>query len=651
MKILVFGNVGSGKSYLINELSALLPDFEVLAIDDFRRKIGDGSMEKEIEAKEAFIAAIQPDKNQIIEAMGFGETGFLIASELKYSDEKKLIILLTTPLDICLKRIKNRVWNVPYPAPPKKAKGLAKYTQKMIENKELYLIWLNAKNVKFLEFPIMTKQNIHNIYREVLPVTRLKQYTVIDKLPGLLASCENIAGAALIGSFGRNAPTYNSDIDVLLLVEQNFEPHTFIESMRTWFPDTFTIRYFEIRNKIVVFFNNMPKLELIINHQITELERLFVGSEIYSTSGIILKDHDKQIADFLNKCILKTVGKPFDFEKSFRETTNKFLYDFESCSYWHSRSNAYKAYFNYNLALNDCFQLQKIQNRNVSQLYLPDVTDVYEGKEATDRFKQLNGTLYLPELNEKKRLLLNEFYAILEKAAFHNENEISEMKYFCETIYKRDFGYNFRDIAANCNKIKPNIIFRTSTLTRFQHTEHFDVYKTEFGIKTIIDLRANREIEKDPYSKACKQHFNIVWAPFDPWNQSEEFKANYNYGSHSEIAYRFFALECQNSFKTIVETIINPANHPIAMHCHAGKDRTGTVVALLYLLGGATMHEVYTDYFASEADTKEYKLNAFLEFVNKYESVESYLISCGLTNEQIEALKFILMQNQTIEKQ
>jgi adenylate kinase family enzyme len=152
------------------------------------------------------------------------------------------------------------------------------------------------------------------------------------------------------------------------------------------------------------------------------------------------------------------------------------------------------------------------------------------------------------------------------------------------------------------------------------------------------DIPADMEIEENPYTNQFVKG-KAIHAPFDPCDQSDYFKANYNQGSNSEIAYRFFAIECKESVKIIVKGIIEQTNNAIAIHCVAGKDRTGCVIALLYLLCGATEEELYLDYFASESDTKKYKIDTFLAEVKKYASIEDYFISCGLPVEEINALK------------
>ncbi len=200
---------------------------------------------------------------------------------------------------------------------------------------------------------------------------------------------------------------------------------------------------------------------------------------------------------------------------------------------------------------------------------------------------------------------------------------------------------NFRDISKYNPVIKPGLIFRSSALCLVCEENALIEILTAHRINTIIDLRADREIEENSYSGNIKSKFNIVYAPFDPWSQSIEFQQTYNTGTNVEIAYRFFSLECKSSIKKVVETILN-SKDAVNIHCHAGKDRTGIVVALLYCLSGVSENEIYTDYLASEMDTKKEYLQILLDIVKKTGGVEKYLQTCNLNCEQINWLKIKL---------
>jgi predicted nucleotidyltransferase len=474
----------------------------------------------------------------------------------------------------------------------------------------------------------------------------MKQVKIIEQLKQNVNNISNVEAMFLIGSFGRNAGTYNSDIDVSILINDSFKEETFLKELRDIFPNEVqSVLSVELRNKCVVFFQKTAKLEFNICRDLSEIDKYFLGSEISDCSNCVLFDKQNFIENYLHKITNHKQNNPTDIAISYLTTVNKFIYDFEQFSLYHKRSDAYKTYFQYNLALNDCLQLLQLNRGQFQFLYLPNNQDYFNGKDGRERLRRLAGTLYLPEANQLKRELLNLFYETIETQTITDKINVEEIKSFLEWVFLRDYGFNFRDISDNSSKIKSGIIYRTSTLTRYQkNKEYLNFILKSHSITTIIDLRAkDHEIEKDPYLISLSD-IKIIEAPFDPWNQSEHFKANYHYGSDSEIAYRFFAIECKESIKQIANEIIEQKNGTIAIHCHAGKDRTGCLISLFYLLCGASEDELYLDYFASEADTKKYKIDTFLSEVKKYNTIEDYFLSCGLSENEVSKLKNKLMK-------
>lgn len=82
---------------------------------------------------------------------------------------------------------------------------------------------------------------------------------------------------------------------------------------------------------------------------------------------------------------------------------------------------------------------------------------------------------------------------------------------------------NFRDASKNISQIKPDKLFRASSLTAYQDNNAALIQLRQSGIKTIIDLRAKREVQKNPYSGSFQGEFNCINIPLDPWNQPEWF--------------------------------------------------------------------------------------------------------------------------------
>lgn len=141
LKVLLFGNLGAGKSHLAERILLRFPAFELVSIDAYRRQHGDGSMEAERSAKDSFISAVVSGRRQLIEATGLGETGILLAKRLVAFNEPVLVVLLTTPLEVCMARLNDRIWDVPYPAPPADALELTRHTDALIQAGEVDVLW------------------------------------------------------------------------------------------------------------------------------------------------------------------------------------------------------------------------------------------------------------------------------------------------------------------------------------------------------------------------------------------------------------------------------------------------------------------------------------------------------------------------------
>lgn len=470
----------------------------------------------------------------------------------------------------------------------------------------------------------------------------MKQLETISKIQNLLPKQSGIQVALLIGSFGRNDASPNSDIDVQLLVDDKFESSCFIQYLRKIFEDDLQyICEIALRDKIVVYFKNHPKVEFSIHRNIEEIDRNYLGSEISDIKRTIIYTNDtwkNKIICYLNQLVtIQNSQEKHNNTKQIYDLIDKFVYEFENCSNLHRRSDAYRFYFFYNIALQVAVQLKHLSSGETKFNFLPKyfLSNVLNDNERKP-FYDLRGTLFLPEANLQKRRLLDFFYSSIQTLV--DEKKQEELKQFLEYIYERDFFWNFRDIATFNPKIKSGVLYRTATLTVFQNESRFNDLLEKLKIKTIIDLRADKEIEEMSYKEDILKRFHYVKAPFDPWNQPEWFKEKYHYGTNEEIAYRFFALGCKQQIKTAIEAIINE-KEATAIHCFAGKDRTGIFVSLLHLLVDSPIETIYTDYLASEVDTKTYLLEVVLNIILEKGGIVPYLIECGLTETEIQKLK------------
>ena len=118
----------------------------------------------------------------------------------------------------------------------------------------------------------------------------------------------------------------------------------------------------------------------------------------------------------------------------------------------------------------------------------------------------------------------------------------------------------------------------------------------EHGVKRIVDLRFHDELEADPPRELPVEVVHIpLLGVFDevPW-----------FDTVGE-----FYLECLEGYgENFVGAVTAVARAPeggVVVHCHAGKDRTGLVVALLLRLAGVAPGEIAADYALSEVKLAE----------------------------------------------
>ena len=470
------------------------------------------------------------------------------------------------------------------------------------------------------------------------------QLKKIDQLQKMFPNVTGIDVALLYGSFGRNEATPNSDIDIQLLVNKDFETSILKDQLQKLFHNEIqTIREVAMRNKVVAYFKSQPKIEFAICTNISEIDRNYLGSEITDFSQTVLYQRVPQLYDigsYLAQLIRDYNSNKTEQqkEKQITDLVDKFIYEFESCSGMHRRSDGYQFYFFYNIALQVAIQLNHLSKGHSKFNFLPKyfIANILT-KEEQETFYNLKGTLFLPEANQQKRKLLDFFYTAIETLV--TPVKLEEVKQFCEWLYNRDFLWNFRDISTHNSKIKSGRIYRTATMTLFQNENRFDELLNEKQIKTVIDLRADKEIEELPYHEQTLSKFKYIKAQLDPWNQPEWFKEKHHQGTNEEIAYRFFAIGCNDQIKNAMEAIINEELGSVAVHCFAGKDRTGIFISMLHLLADTPMEIIYADYLASEVDVKISRLNLVLDIITEKGGIEPYLLSCGLTTNQISKLK------------
>lgn len=475
----------------------------------------------------------------------------------------------------------------------------------------------------------------------------MKQRAIIQELKLLVPNVPSINAAILYGSFARNEPSWQSDIDVALLVRNDFDPSEFAGLLQKELPEVSFTQVVELRSKIAVYFTSSPKLELSWNSDVSGINRNYLGSEISDVAASVLFDRNGDNGGMFRYLteLEATSGGKLSIAQQAKLLSDKFIYEFENFSSNHFRSDSYRSYFYYNIALHCAIQLKQLVSGDARFNFLPrNFANLYLGSDEQASYRQLSGSLYLPDVNQIKRNLLDFYYDAISQIGMCSDNELKSITSFLEGIYRRDFLWNFRDVSQLNPQVKSGFFFRSSSLTRYQNEPFFLKFLEEKGINVVVDLRDDDEVKRSPYFPTKISGIRYVRLPIDPRNQSDDFKQRFHYGTDHEIAYRHFAEGHKTIFKRLFEEI-TPGVDRFVVHCHAGKDRTGALVAMLSLLLRADMKAVLADYYASEMDTREEKLMAFLEVINSYGGVEDFLLHCGVSKERVALWRQNLSHN------
>lgn len=113
-KVLVIGNIGSGKSTLVHALRAAL-GWSGVGIDECRHRFSDGSPAGELAAWSAFARHAGSRTNSLLEFSGSGSLAYLIEKALTESGARAVVLWLDAPVTACLQRTHGRTWSTPYP--------------------------------------------------------------------------------------------------------------------------------------------------------------------------------------------------------------------------------------------------------------------------------------------------------------------------------------------------------------------------------------------------------------------------------------------------------------------------------------------------------------------------------------------------------
>ncbi|MDQ6604079.1 MAG: tyrosine-protein phosphatase [Chloroflexota bacterium] len=163
-----------------------------------------------------------------------------------------------------------------------------------------------------------------------------------------------------------------------------------------------------------------------------------------------------------------------------------------------------------------------------------------------------------------------------------------------------------------------------------------------YGVRTIIDLRIPVEVRDEP--SPFTEHAEIVthYLPLDPNDRavSKAVAAHKEAGlSYTAAINAAYLSTNQEQIAAIIRAIADAQDGGIVIHCHAGRDRTGLIVALLLGVAGVSATTISADYALSFSAVSE-TMDATLGYLDSaYGGITPYLRGIGITDDEITRLR------------
>ena len=227
-----------------------------------------------------------------------------------------------------------------------------------------------------------------------------------------------------------------------------------------------------------------------------------------------------------------------------------------------------------------------------------------------------------------------------------------------------DWGglHNARDLGGLGGRIAPGALFRSPRLDGLDALSWARLEAS--GVRTIVDLRNDDEVADLPARPA---HLAVVRAPVEDQTDAA-FMAEWGALLGTPDYYADSLRRLPSKIAHAVAAVADAPEGGVLVHCAAGRDRTGLIVAVLLRTAGAGVDDVLDDYEQGVLETnawllthadrepglvdemlteslaaKRVSLAAFLGGLD----VDTYLLDAGVTTRQLARLRSRLVGAET----
>ena len=153
------------------------------------------------------------------------------------------------------------------------------------------------------------------------------------------------------------------------------------------------------------------------------------------------------------------------------------------------------------------------------------------------------------------------------------------------------------------------------------------------GISRILDLRWQHETEREP----------SPFADDDAYRNVPMIAELAEQGTTMPDAYRTMLDTNQRRITDTVLAMADAPPGPIAVHCSAGRDRTGVLVALALAAGGVPAGSIAEDYALTDGCAPNTILRTLTHLDRNHGGTTAYLRTGGASDAQLRKLRSRLL--------
>ena len=150
-----------------------------------------------------------------------------------------------------------------------------------------------------------------------------------------------------------------------------------------------------------------------------------------------------------------------------------------------------------------------------------------------------------------------------------------------------------------------------------------------YGVSRIVDLRWEWEASTYPSPLAGDARYRLVPACFDPTGD-EVIPPD---------SYRLMIDAAPDRLAAALTAVAQAPPGGVVVHCHAGRDRTGVVVALALHVAGVPVESIAADYAVTADSPPGMIVNTFAHLESRYGGAGEYLLGAGMTPADLAALR------------